>query len=184
MLSDVTLPGWMVWTAGALAALAVSGLVLSWLRPRAPKRAAATPLTIQPLSSVHLPRPPASSRHIGKPFMPPPAPIAPPPTDPKAEQRATFRRVGNAVLIQLADDNAQRKPIHAWVIDRSRQGLRFAAECELGVGAQFNVRPVQAPPATPWCAVEIRHCAAADGHWEIGCRFLQPPPVQLLMLFG
>ena len=184
MVSDVTVPSWLVWTAGALAAVAVLGLVLSWLRHRPSSRPMGTPLTVQPRSSVRLAGPPASSRHIGKPFMPPPAPMAPPPTDPQVEQRASFRRVGNAVLIQLADDNAQRKPMHAWVIDRSRQGLRLAIECELAVGAQFNVRPVQAPPATPWCAVEIRHCGAADGHWEIGCRFVQPPPVQLLMLFG
>jgi hypothetical protein len=116
--------------------------------------------------------------------MPPPAPIASPPTDPNAENRATFRRAGNAVLVQVADADPQRKPISAWVIDRSRQGLRLVVEYQLPLGGMYSVRPVQAPPATPWCAVEVRHCAAADGHWEIGCRFLQPPPMRVLMLFG
>ena len=69
-------------------------------------------------------------------------------------------------------------------MDRSRDGLRLAVERALKVGNVYTVRPVQAPPATPWTALEVRHCSQIDGHWEAGCRFLQPPPVAVLMLYG
>ena len=69
-------------------------------------------------------------------------------------------------------------------MDRSRRGVRLAVERPLLVGNVYTVRPCQAPPATPWMAVDVRHCSEIDGHWEAGCRFLQPPPVTVLMLYG
>jgi hypothetical protein len=128
---------------------------------------------------------PGSSRTAQVPaFMPAPAPLAPALAQGQSEQRIDYRRAGNPVLALVADADTNRRPWNAWVIDRSRRGLRLAVEQELKVGAVYAVRPTQAPPATPWSAIEIRHCAEVDGHWEIGCRFLQAPPVALLMLFG
>jgi len=62
--------------------------------------------------------------------------------------------------------------------------LRLAVERPLLVGNVYTVRPTQAPPATPWTALEVKHCAELDGHWEAGCKFLKPPTVAVLMLYG
>lgn len=169
----------MTWLAGALAGAAVAGLAWSWWR----RRRAIVPPDAWPRI-----QPTRGSQPAGvageRPLMPPPAPIASALPDRDNENRAMFRRAGNATVIQVADDNERHRPFDAWVIDRSRHGLRFAADRALTVGQKYAVRPVQATPATPWCVIEIRHCTATDGHWEVGCRFLQPPPVRLLMLFG
>jgi hypothetical protein len=184
MLSELTLPLWMLWTAGALAIAALAGAAITWWRQRFASSTFEAPITIQPLSGPRTLAGPGTSPAGAKPFMPPPAPIAAVQTDPNAEHRVAFRRIGNAVLIQVVDADSQRKPTLAWVIDRSRSGLRIAAERELPIGGLFTVRPMNAPPSTPWSAVEVRHCSRGDGHWEAGCRFLQPPPVQVLMQFG
>src|SRR5438477_385818 len=52
MLSDVTLPTWMLWAAGGLAAVAVLGVVLSWLRNRPKGRTTATPVTVRQRKSA------------------------------------------------------------------------------------------------------------------------------------
>jgi hypothetical protein len=36
----------------------------------------------------------------------------------------------------------------------------------------------------PWIPIEIRSCRADGNEWEVGCRFLKPPPWNDLMLFG
>jgi hypothetical protein len=182
MPNDLSLPPWMLWTALTLAACAALGLAAGAWRARRHRPPAVPPLTIQSLPAV----PPAPSRRAAKPppFMPPPAPLATDPAHDHAEQRALYRRVGNPVQVLVAGADAQRRPLNAWVIDRSRRGLRLAVEEELVVGKVYTVRPLNAPPATPWMAVEVRNAAALDRHWEAGCRFLQPPPVALLMLFG
>lgn len=172
---------WMTALAGTLAGAALTGLALTWWRRR---RAAARPealIHIQPVGAAQSAR---AADRTAKPFIPPPAPVAGAPGDPAAEKRAQFRRVGNAVMIQVADADEQRHPFQAWVIDRSRHGLRIASERKLTVGDMVTVRPVLATPSTPWCAVEVRHCIAIDGHWEVGCRFLAPPPIQVMVLFG
>jgi hypothetical protein len=184
MLSDLILPPWMLWTAGALAIAALVGAAITWWRHRSLDSTLESPIIIQPTSGPRSKVGPGTSLAGGKPLMPPPAPLASAPTDMNAEHRAAFRRIGNAVLIQVADADSQRKPILAWVIDRSKGGLRIASERELPIGGLFTVRPMNAPPATPWSAIEVRHCTRADGYWEAGCRFLQPPPVQVLMQFG
>lgn len=185
MLAAQNLPPWMLWTAAGLAGLAAVSLIAGWLRQRTGKPTPTRTFSVQPLSSEILP--PASGAKGSSLRMPkfaPPAPLAAPPRDSQSEQRSTFRRTGNAVLVHLAASGDHRRPVNAWVVDRSRTGLRLACESELRVGQGYTVRPAQAPPDTPWCAVEVRHCAATDGHWEAGCRFMQIPPVQILMLFG
>jgi hypothetical protein len=179
MPDGVTLPPWMLWTAVVLVASAAGGLLVGMWRARRLRPPPIPALTFQP------PPPAGSGRTPKAPaFMPAPAPLAPALAADQAEQRAAFRRAGNPVPVLVADADDHRRPIDAWVIDRSRHGLQLAAERELAVGQVYTVRPTQAPPATPWTAVEVRHCEEVDGHWEAGCRFLQPPPVTVLMLFG
>jgi len=170
----------MLWTVAGLVGCAVLGLVgSSWRGRRKPTLSSS--ITFEPLAAPTSPT--ATARPARRPAFAPPAPLAAAPVD-GAEQRALFRRPGNAVLVHVADADQQRNPWSAWVVDRSRDGLRLAVERALKVGNVYTVRPVQAPPATPWTALEVRHCSQIDGHWEAGCRFLQPPPVAVLMLYG
>ena len=173
------LPPWMLWMAAGLAGSAVIGLVGS-IRGR--RRLSVNPaITIEPLAGSPVVK--SAARLAKAPALTRPAPLAAAPAD-GAEQRAEFRRSGNPVLIHIADEDHQRVPWNAWVVDRSRLGLRLAVERPLKAGAVYTVRPIEAAPATPWTAVEVRHCSEMDGHWEAGCRFLQSPPVAVLMLFG
>lgn len=184
MLGELTIPLWMWWAAGGLAGFAIAVPAFTWIRDRARNRKLEIDFQFDPAGGPRSIGMPTSSLAGGKPFMPPPAPIAASQSHTGVEQRAAFRRVGNAVLILIADKDGQSKPRQAWVIDRSRRGLRIAVETDLAVGSFHAVRPVNAPPTMPWCDVEVRHCESSDGHSEVGCRFCQPPPVQILMLFG
>jgi hypothetical protein len=182
MLADLTIPLWIGWAVVGFAGVAIAITTIGWVRGRTRPRKPEVEFQFDRESGPRSIGTPSGSLAARKPFMPPPAPISSSPSD--REQRAAFRRVGNSVLIQIADKEGSSKALQAWVIDRSRRGLRIAMEGELFVGNIYAVRPMNAPPTTPWCDVEIRHCEQIDGHWEAGCRFLQPPPVKVLMLFG
>jgi hypothetical protein len=177
------LPPWMLWTAAGLGGCAVLGLVVGSLRGRQ-KRAVVPEIRFQPLTNVAPPSPTVAGRPAKVPGFAPPAPLAANAPADGPDQRADFRRPGNPVLVHIADADQQRSPWNAWVVDRSRRGLRLAVERPLLVGNVYTVRPIQAPATTPWTALEVRHCAEMDGHWEAGCRFLKPPTVAVLMLYG
>jgi hypothetical protein len=172
----------MLWTAAGLAGCAVLGLVGGSLRGRRKPTVQAT-LSFQPLPSTAPPLATPAGKAVRAPTLPAPAPLAGGPAE-GPERRCDPRRAGNPVLVLVADADQQRNPWQAWVVDRSRRGLRVAVERPLKVGMVYTVRPAQAPPATPWSALEVRHCSELDGHWEVGCKFLQPPPVAVLMLYG
>lgn len=182
MTLPLDLPPWMLWTAAGLAGGAVIGLV-GGSRGRRRRPAYNGTLTFEPLPNAVQSNTATAGRQVRAPSFVPPAPLAAALID-GPEKRADFRRAGNPVLVFVADADQQRNPWNGWVVDRSRRGVRLAVERPLKVGSMYTVRPAQAPQATPWTALEVRHCSELDGHWEIGCRFLQPPPVAVLMLYG
>jgi hypothetical protein len=182
----VTLPfdlqPWMLWTVFGLAGGAVLGLVGGVWRARRRPIANKSELTFLPLRGAGASAQPArSARPLA---IVPPAPLAAAAPLSGEEQRTEFRRPGNPVLILVADADNEQTPWNAWVVDRSRRGVRLAVERPLVLGQVYTVRPLQAPPATPWSAIEVRHCAPIDGHWEVGCRFLAPLSVAVLMYYG
>ncbi|HEY1375184.1 MAG TPA: PilZ domain-containing protein [Gemmataceae bacterium] len=170
------LPPWMLWAAAGLGGCAAVSLVGGAWRARRRRPPPAPKIAFQPL--------PGAAAAGKAPAFAPPAPLADAAPDDGPEQRTDFRRPGNPVLLLVADADDRRPPWHAWVVDRSRHGLRLAVERPLAVGRVYTVRPAQAPAATPWTALEVRHCGPVDAHWEAGCRFLEPPPIAALMLFG
>jgi hypothetical protein len=185
MPTDLTFPPWVLWTAGALAAIAAAGFLAGTRRRRQP--ALRPTIRFQPLPAP--PKafaPPMASGRMPRPaaFMPAPAPLADSPAADDTEKRANYRRAGNPILVTVAAAGDHRNPWSAWVIDRSRQGVRLASERPMTVGETYDLRPVQAPPAAPWVTAAVRHCAQADGYWEAGCHFPQPPAMLVLMLFG
>lgn len=100
------------------------------------------------------------------------------------ERRACPRRkAGNRVEVFLADESKQPQ-LFGWVIDRSMGGLCLNVEKPLSQGTILNVRPRNAPQTMPWIPIEIRSCRPEGNEWEIGCRFLNPPPWNELMIFG
>jgi hypothetical protein len=177
------LPPWTLWTAAGLVGCAVLGLVGGARRGRK-KSATPAAFSFEVLAApiAALPGNP-NVRPVKPPSIAPPAPLADSRPD-GVEQRAHYRRPGNPVHTLVADDDQQRQPWNAWVVDRSRHGVRLAVERPMKIGNVYTVRPALAPPATPWTALEVRHCFEVNGHWEAGCRFLKPPAVAIMMLFG
>jgi hypothetical protein len=128
---------------------------------------------------------------VGKRFLAPrktEAPAAPAPVDVflhggTRERRAAPRRRGNSVEVFFAPA-PNREALHGWVVDRSVGGLCVAIEQPVQQGEVWHVRPRNAPTSAPWTAVEVRTCKAEEGGWEVGCRFLQTPQWNVMLLFG
>jgi len=176
------LPPWMLWTAAGAVGCAVLGVVGGGRRGPAKAAGRQADFIRAPGRSDGCDGRDFRAEQRRPPPSHPPAPLADAPID--VEKRSHFRRPGNPILVLVADEDQRRQPWTAWVVDRSRHGLRLAVERPLKVGAVYTVRPNHAPPTTPWSALEVRHCGEVNGHWEAGCRFLKPPPVTVLLLFG
>jgi hypothetical protein len=100
------------------------------------------------------------------------------------DRRQWPRRKGNRVAVLVTEGQAAAHPSEAWVLDRSEGGICLVVDAPLDVGVGLSVRPAQAAEAVPWLAVEVRSCRPTTGGWALGCRFVQPPPLHVLLLFG
>ena len=176
---DGPFPTWVLWVFAGTAAAAGAVVLLIGLmrRGRGPRP------NLERFSALKE-RLGISAGRESKPvaFMPPPAALA---ADPSAvDHRANYRRPGNPVLVLITDAEEPDRTFQAWVVDRSRRGLRLAVQHAVEVGRMYTVRPVNAPPAAPWTPLEVRHCTAQDNYWDVGGRFPEPPPMQVVVLFG
>jgi hypothetical protein len=99
------------------------------------------------------------------------------------ERRNAPRRKGNSVEVLFAPA-PNKEPRQGWVVDRSVGGLCLTLEQPVKEGEVWHVRPRNASASTPWTAVEVRTCKAEEGNWEVGCRFLQTPQWNVMLLFG
>ena len=99
------------------------------------------------------------------------------------DRRATVRRKGNTVEVQLSN-GMDDEPVRGWVLDRSQGGLCLLAEQAYAPGAIVRVRPRKAAAATPWTDITIRSCRPEGGQFELGCQFHHTPNWSLLLLFG
>jgi len=167
------LPAWMYWTA-AISIVVAGGVLLGGFVTNRRRDFEVSAFTVEPL-------PRAGS---AKPRFAAPSPIAASLPAGSSEQRSDFRRPGNPIVVMIADGDERRTQWNAWVVDRSRHGLRIAIERPLVVGERYAIRPSSASATTPWSTVEARHCTPIDKHWEAGCQFLEPPPIAVLMQFG
>src|SRR5262249_42404885 len=100
------------------------------------------------------------------------------------DRRQQPRRGGDHVPVLLSDAPAQANPFEAWVVDRSAEGLCIRVDRALAAGTILSVRASQAREKVPWVQLETKTGRQGGGEWEIGCRFLQPPPLSVLLLFG
>jgi hypothetical protein len=102
----------------------------------------------------------------------------------KRDKRVWLRREGNPVEVLIADGSAATGPISGSVLNRSRGGLLISAPQPATVGSFLHVRAVHAPENSGWVAIEIRHCGQRNDRWLLGCKFRQPLPWSVLLLFG
>jgi hypothetical protein len=117
---------------------------------------------------------------------PPPPPPSPDPFEvgSQSEKRASARRKGSSVEVQLLPEGDTGPAATGWVFDRSLGGLGITAEQKVAPGTVLKVRPRNAPAAAPWVDVEVRSCKPEDGTWLLGCSFRKTPPYSVLLLFG
>lgn len=107
-----------------------------------------------------------------------------PPQSTGADRRTTVRRDGQPVPVYLnsaAFDN-QMEP--AYVVDRSTGGLKIISAKPLQAGSTMQIRAENAPDNIPWVTMIVRSCREAGKRYELGCEFEQPPPWNILLLFG
>jgi hypothetical protein len=62
--------------------------------------------------------------------------------------------------------------------------LGLFVEGPIEVGKHLNVRPINAPPITPWVEVIVKSCREANRGYEVGCQFVRTPPWAILLMFG
>jgi hypothetical protein len=129
---------------------------------------------------------------VGKRFLAPrkteSPPAAPAPTDvflhgSTRERRNAPRRRGNSVEVLFAPA-PNKEPRQGWVVDRSVGGLCVTLEQPVKEGEVWHVRPRNAATTIPWTPVEVRSCKPEEGNWEVGCRFVQTPQFNVMLLFG
>jgi hypothetical protein len=86
--------------------------------------------------------------------------------------------------VQISPAGADGERIAGWVINRSNSGICLAVPQVIPLGTVLNVRSTQYADYAPWVQLEIKHCRPYDDQWLVGGKFLQPPPWNVLLLFG
>jgi hypothetical protein len=100
-----------------------------------------------------------------------------------SEKRSLARRGGLTVPVTLC--RAAGSPlVEASVVDRSLQGLGIVIHRPFTRGTLLKVRPRHAPEKMPSVQVEVRNCRHKGKQWLLGCRFLEAPPANVLILLG
>lgn len=174
MLADASdFPLWMVVSSlGFLAGAAGLAYCSSRRQVAGPPNPATQPLPPPP----EAPAPPPPALAV--------APVRNAPLPTGSERRTSFRRVGNAVEINVCDEHFAQPAQRGWVLDRSRLGLRLSLLEKCECGTVLQVRPADALESAPWLAVEVRNIQAGDQCWELGCRFASEPSWDVLLQFG
>jgi hypothetical protein len=98
------------------------------------------------------------------------------------DRRATPRRPGNAVGVDLQDESGHA--LEGWVLNRSLGGLCLVVDRAVAEGTALKVRPHRAPASIPWTAIQVKDCRPDCGLWELNCQFVQTPNCNTLLLFG
>ncbi len=114
-----------------------------------------------------------------------PTPADDPVLNPTAtDRRASLRRRGREVQVEITDAEGQGLSNSGLVLDRSIGGLCIELPAQIPVGTVLSVRPQDAPVTTPWVQVEVRNCRPQAGNWEHGCAFVKTPSWGVLLHFG
>jgi hypothetical protein len=101
-----------------------------------------------------------------------------------SEKRQAARRKGGVIEVLLSDEGAKADPWKAVVVDRSLGGVCVGGTRRVEPGTVLTLRPLAAPPGTPWLEVRVRSCRQDAEGWVLGCQFVRIPPTSLRLLFG
>lgn len=107
-----------------------------------------------------------------------------PPQSTGADRRNTVRREGQPVPVYLNSAAFDNQTEPAYVVDRSTGGLKIIATKPLPAGSTMQIRAENAPDNIPWITMIVRSCREMGNRFELGCEFEQPPPWNILLLFG
>lgn len=107
-----------------------------------------------------------------------------PPQSTGADRRTTVRRDGQPVPVYLNSAAFEKQTEPAYVIDRSKGGLKIISAKPLPADSTMQIRAENAPDNIPWITMIVRSCREMGNRYELGCEFEQPPPWNILLLFG
>jgi hypothetical protein len=102
----------------------------------------------------------------------------------RIERRQSPRRGGEPLEVFIRSDDESADSRRAWVKNRSAGGIALSVTEPVTEGIQLSVRPTLVPEGVPWVLVEVKYCRPFMGRWVLGCRFIDPPPDDVLALFG
>src|SRR5262249_40585727 len=100
-----------------------------------------------------------------------------------SESRASPRRVGRSVTVQILHGMHQVEPEQGTVLDLSDGGLGLMLRRPYNPGAMLSLRPSSAGDEIPWILVDVRHCRQSGRTYRIGCKFVRSPGYGVLVLF-
>lgn len=100
------------------------------------------------------------------------------------ERRRYPRRGGNPTPILINNQRGKDEPWPGMVVDRSEGGLCLLVDREVTDGSVLKVRVKMAPQHVPWIMVETRYCRPVGERYQVGCQFVEAPPLNLLLFFG
>jgi len=103
---------------------------------------------------------------------------------PPGERRASPRRVGNPVSVQISSEEDESESFQGWVVDRSSGGIRLLVDQAFDAGTILNLRPTKAHPSLTWIKVEVKSCRPERNSYKIGCEFVTKPSWAELQAFG
>lgn len=101
-----------------------------------------------------------------------------------ADRRASVRREGPPVRVQVASPTFRTGTDDGYVLDRSTGGLRIALTTAVPPGSTLQVRAAHAPDTVGFVTVIVRSCRRNADFYEVGCEFEKTPPWNVLLLFG
>jgi hypothetical protein len=116
----------------------------------------------------------------------PAPPQKPPAEEPEPsrcrERRASPRRKGNPVSVQIHQGDLEYI-VEGWVIDRSPGGLRLLVDESIAPGTLLSVRPAK-EEHLPWVEVEVKNARQERKSWNLGCEFVDKISWEKLRYFG
>lgn len=109
-----------------------------------------------------------------------------PPTQfpPNTSDRRRFPRwSGTPQEVAVAFEQRPGLMSSATVINRSLNGLCMISDIAVEPGASLQVRST-ATSREKWLTLEVRHQRPEGRRWRLGCRFVDPPAISVLTVYG
>ena len=100
------------------------------------------------------------------------------------ERRASPRRWGNPVLVEITEVSSEKEPQRGWVMNRSSGGLGLSSTNPVTIGSLLRVRAVTAGQSTIWVQVQVMNSNESSGRWMLSCRYVETQSQESVSQFG